>query len=442
MSRRAGLGRPVVNSDMELGFELPALVKLGLVFIFVLLVYRLKVHLGLSLFLGAALLGVSMGMSAGELGLGLVNSLISSKTLSLALLVITIMVMSRLMADSGQLDRIVAGFSGMAGSDRLVSLAMPALIGLLPMPGGALFSAPMVESACGKSRAEPELKAAINYWFRHIWEYWWPLYPGVLLAVALLKVEAWRFIAIQVPWTVLSVTGGLIFLARGIPSGVTREVSTAEKKGGWAEFMKEALPVIIVVAAFPVVLAVEWVLGLDLPPMTAVFVGLGLSLVVIIRQNRIKASAFAAAVFDRRQAPMVLLIAGIMTFQGLLIESQAVAGIKADMDTYGLPPMLIILAVPFLSGLITGLAVGFVGASFPVVVPLLAGMEPSQYLSYATLAYGFGYMGMMLSPVHLCLLLTRDFFRAELTKSYRHLVGPVLFSLLGGLAYFGLLLWW
>jgi hypothetical protein len=30
------------------------------------------------------------------------------------------------------------------------------------------------------------------------------------------------------------------------------------------------------------------------------------------------------------------------------------------------------------------------------------------------LAYGFGYMGMMLSPVHLCLLVTKEYFSAGL----------------------------
>lgn len=35
------------------------------------------------------------------------------------------------------------------------------------------------------------------------------------------------------------------------------------------------------------------------------------------------------------------------------------------------------------------------------------------------LAYGFGYMGMMLSPVHLCFLVTREYFGARMLDVYR-----------------------
>ncbi len=60
---------------------------------------------------------------------------------------------------------------------------LPALIGMLPMPGGAIFSAPLVDSVDDNDELFSSEKAAVNYWFRHIWEYWWPMYPGVILAV-------------------------------------------------------------------------------------------------------------------------------------------------------------------------------------------------------------------------------------------------------------------
>ena len=75
---------------------------------------------------------------------------------------------------------------------------------------------------------------------------------------------------------------------------------------------------------------------------------------------------------------------------------------------------------------ITGIAIGFVGASFPLVVPLFSGLAPLDFLAHASLAYAAGYMGMMLSPVHICLLVTRDYFKASLAASYRHLYKPVV----------------
>lgn len=66
-------------------------------------------------------------------------SLTRLQTISLFLIVGFILILSRLMKESGHLDRIVESFGKLSKDDRTASLVMPALIGLLPMPGGALF---------------------------------------------------------------------------------------------------------------------------------------------------------------------------------------------------------------------------------------------------------------------------------------------------------------
>jgi len=47
-------------------------------------------------------------------------------------------------------------------------------------------------------------------------------------------------------------------------------------------------------------------------------------------------------------------------------------------------------------------------------------------MSTLVLAYGFGHSGMMLSPIHLCLLVTRDYFRSSFSDVYRRIVPCVL----------------
>jgi hypothetical protein len=49
-----------------------------------------------------------------------------------------------------------------------------------------------------------------------------------------------------------------------------------------------------------------------------------------------------------------------------------------------------------------------------------------EFMAFAGLAYTFGFMGMMLSPVHLCLLVTKDFFQASFYDSYRYLIKNIL----------------
>ena len=83
------------------------------------------------------------------------------------------------------------------------------------------------------------------------------------------------------------------------------------------------------------------------------------------------------------------------------------------------------MVLPFITGMITGIAVGFVGTSFPLVITLIATMttEPSGALIF--IAYTFGFSGMMLSPVHLCFLLTKDYFKADMIEVYRKYLIPL-----------------
>ena len=70
-----------------------------------------------------------------------------------------------------------------------ILVIFPVLIGLLPMSGGAILSAPMVKSMGMHHKQYGAHLSYINYWFRHIREYGWPLYPGILLATALSGVD-------------------------------------------------------------------------------------------------------------------------------------------------------------------------------------------------------------------------------------------------------------
>jgi len=63
------------------------------------------------------------------------------------------------------------------------------------------------------------------------------------------------------------------------------------------------------------------------------------------------------------------------------------------------------IVLPFICGLTTGITVGFVGASFPIVVSLIIAGNHSNAYFLGTMAVAFfaGYAGVLLSPVHVCL---------------------------------------
>jgi len=385
-------------------------------------------------------LGLWMGMGPLHWLQATLASITRFQTVSLVLIVGLILVLSRIMDGAGQMQRLVEKFTKLTRDPRTVGSVMTAMIGLLPMPGGALFSAPLVESSMSGQKVTNEQKTLLNYWFRHVWEYWWPLYPGVVLAVALLKVETWIYILFMAPLTLVSVLAGVLFILR--PMGKAQ----ADGMGSlsWqalGDFIWEMMPILVVVIVIGLTGAVTGVLGLfgvriSVSGAVSILPGLIAAIVWVCVVNRVPRIRIQSAFLDKTILPMLFLVFSIMIFQGTLAESEAVLKIRDELTAYRVPLLLVIALMPFLSGLITGIAVGFVGVSFPLVIPMFPAGSLFDYMSCAALAYTFGYMGMMLSPIHLCFLVTKDFYRASLLKSYPRLLMSALTVIAAVTAFF------
>jgi hypothetical protein len=54
--------------------------------------------------------------------------------------------------------------------------------------------------------------------------------------------------------------------------------------------------------------------------------------------------------------------------------------------------------------------------------------------AYTALAYGFGYAGMMLSPLHLCFVVSSQYFQARIHRVYRYITAPVVMIMAAAVA--------
>jgi uncharacterized protein len=194
--------------------HIPALVRMAMIFMLVLYGIRKKLSLGNAFMLGAMVMSLLFGMPFMTVIKSVFFSIVDPKTLSFALVVSLILVLSSAMESTGQMKRLLERFRGLAASPRLNIVIFPALIGLLPMPGGAVFSAPMVKELGVDSKLSNDQLSFVNYWFRHIWEYWWPMYPGVLLATMMADISLPVFVAVMIPLTLTAMGLGNIPLKR------------------------------------------------------------------------------------------------------------------------------------------------------------------------------------------------------------------------------------
>jgi hypothetical protein len=196
--------------------EFSAVAKILFVFFGVLTVSRLRVPLGLGLIGGGLLLDLWAGKSVQDLPADLWLALMRPELWLLAITITLIMEIGHFMA-SEENGRAITSLARRIGGRRgkAVSLILiPAAIGMVPMPGGALFSAPLVGLTAENSGNSAEWKAAVNYWFRHILEYWWPLYPVVIVTLSIFTLPTWKFMLLQIPFTFVSLSAGYFFLLK------------------------------------------------------------------------------------------------------------------------------------------------------------------------------------------------------------------------------------
>ncbi|MFP4397447.1 MAG: DUF401 family protein, partial [Desulfonatronovibrio sp.] len=251
---------------MDTGSVIP-LTKIFIVFAAMLLGIKYRFGIGLSILGGSILCGVMFRIPVLEWFSTVADSLLDIKLGLLVLIIILIMVLSRIMEDTGQNRRLMAELSGLLKWPRIRLAFFPALIGLLPMPGGAVFSAPMVKNAALDQNITNQDKILINYWFRHVWELIWPLYPGLILAAHLSGIPLVKLISYTWPgWVICLLLGWFFYLFPLKLSGSEKTIPESRFKPRKALY--ESLPLLVAIVGSLSLEALVWSLGTSLVPET------------------------------------------------------------------------------------------------------------------------------------------------------------------------------
>jgi len=421
--------------------NIPAIVRILIIFVLILLAIKRKWILG-NAFLGGALgLGLLFTMGPMDIGRSFLAAMVHPKTLSLTIIVGLILVLSHSLERSGQMARLLESFRGLLRRPRINLVIFPALIGLLPMPGGAIFSAPMVKSIGHDHRLSGAHLSYVNYWFRHIWEYWWPLYPGILLTAVITEISLLTIMVVMCPFTAIALWLG--YRALKNPDNFSKAKANNPQATLWP-FIKELVPILVVI--FP-----GLGMGILLSKLFSGFliskeIGLILALCAAITwvwyQNGTSKKQIRSTLTNPQLLKMMYMIAGILIFKGILTDSHAAAAVSQELMQIHIPLALIAVTLPLLVGMSSGIVIAFLGSTLPILVPLIQSLGEAQFLpAYAMLILASGFAGVMLSPLHLCFLLSNEYFAVSIGSVYRYLWLPCVSLIGAGTAYFWVLHW-
>ena len=361
---------------------------------------------GVTLLLTAILLSLLEFGFTREFYIPLWQTIVDFKTWEFIGMVAFIITFGEVVARAGFTARLVKALSSYF-SPRAISRAAPAIIGLLPMPGGAMVSAPIIAELASDEKYSPAAKTAANYWWRHIWEPVWPLYQSVILAAAILNASIWKVARMNLPISLSAIIVGIFFVSLPL------EKKCGQKMGFW-RFLRAML-----FCLWPIIFIVLVSAGLNINLLFAVFFVFIILLVFKIADLKTIWDSFKTEF----SPDIAILFIGSLGLMKVITMGHSAVALTARLQGWSIPADIVVFLLPFLVGLLTGLTSAYVGVGFPIVVSLfpLCGGPVSGTL----LAFTGGLMGILASPVHLCLVLTKNYFNATFRGVYRILIPAI-----------------
>ena len=357
-------------------------------------------NLALAIATGAIILGI-FTMEPRLVVDQIILTVTDSSIVTLALAMGIIPLLGGVMKDSGQIDSLVNNLR--IGKRYLLALSS-AMMGLLPMPGGALLSAPILEQ--GGAGVPAETKAAINNWFRHLFILVYPLSPALIASAKISGLDVYTAVIHLLPGFIFALILAYLFFLREVDGSVI-----SDTRFSLSGLM---IPLTIILTAPIIDFSLKRTFGFG---TDATFIGVAVAFAfsILISRQRLDLKAIT-----QRMKPWNFTLILIAMFIYLHIFQKSDARIL--IATIPLPPLVLSITGGFLLGLVTGR----VQLPASIILPVyLAGRGQITPSVFALIYIGI-FFGYVISPVHPCLVVSCEYFHVPIRDLIRRLAPPAV----------------
>lgn len=367
-----------------------------------LILFLARYSLWLALMVGAFCLGV-FNLPLPELLNVTRQTLADRSILLLALAVGLIPLIGGSLQKSGLLTDLVENLQ----VKRQVFLGFsPALMGLLPIPGGALLSAPMLNKA--GNDISREHYAAINVWFRHILILIYPL--GALLPCSKMAgLNIYSIILFVLPAFIVLFILGYIFFLHSIKGDMPKPQQF--------NLGKLLIPLLIIISAPVIHITLS---NSGVMDEISLLIGISCSLMLTIIIGKLNFFDLKKIILKMKPWKYFLIIIGVFFFLHVFEASSVSNEISKIVFSKS---FLIIFIGAFLS-----IVTGRVQLPISILIPIFLatyGADQLTPLAFAIM-YVAVYIGYMISPVHPCVSVSIEYFGANYKDFAGKLIVPSL----------------
>ena len=386
-------------------------------FLFLGVMFYKRVNLGITLNAAALLLAL-LALDLPEIGNVIYETTISSLTISLVVATFGIMLLSLLYKETKVIDVLSESLSKIVNNSKLIVSMLPAVMGLLPVGGGALMSAPLVEAETEKLGLKEDKKTYVNLWFRHTIFPVYPVSQFLILTAMLTGLTLTSLILRQIPVVISMVAVGyLVGLWKTTKTPKTKEEENVKANRG-SELKRFGI------TFSPILATIIAVIIFSIDVSIAAFIGVAV-LLMIAKPNL---KTFTKPFKNRTIWGITLAAYGAFLLRNMA-EAIEISQIFGSFVTNGnIDVLLLLTVIPAFLGAITGSPSGGIAISVSILTGIVSFTPKS-----ASLLYISSYLGYLVAPTHLCLVLTAEYFKCSLGKLYKYLIPSLIVSFATGI---------
>lgn len=352
-----------------------------------------KLGFGPMLLLTGVLLSLLAGLNPMDIANNFIKVFTTASTLKTIIVVVVVGMLGALMKHYGILDKVVESLRGLIRSSKAIITVLPAVIGMLSMPGGAALSIPFVDKIGEEMEMEPQTRAVVNLSFRHIAMFLLPTSTALVLVSTILPdINIYGLIALNLGFVVLMQSTSFFLFVRPCKD-VKNEIHGGRGKA-FANLLLYLSPIYMAVV-FNGVFGIEMYLSVMLS-----------LLIILLLWGRSDVKTYGKVAYKGISSSTFWMLVGVYFVQNTVKSlDQVMNGVSTLFNqASGFSILLVIAAAAVLFGLTTGLSMVPLG----IILPLLTNLplSPNQQLIYCSFIFVWSFLGYFFSPLHMCQLLT------------------------------------
>ena len=374
-----------------------------------------KYELGIILTFGA--LGFAL-LAGVDILQSLINVLTDLSILALIVIMILIPILGGIMEESGLMMEMI---QKLRISKKSSLMMIPALFGLLPVPGGALMSAPIVQQI--DTEEDANIKVSINVWYRHMLIMVYPVSSALIVASKLTNIHLYILVLGLFPCLIVMWLIGYIILVRKVSP------FTEKRERDLRRAFLNLLPIFIA----PVFDFVgRTFFNFSVPEIFLLF-GLIISIWLSLKLGKMKVSSVKTISKKMKIWRFPLIIFSMFLF----LEVFVLSGAPAEIASLDLSVFLLIII-----GFFLGLGTGRIQLPISILIPIY--LAQFTVLTMPLLDFIFIYtsifLGYLITPLHPCVAYSTEYFKTSFMKVAKILGKPILVSFTILLGLYGLFL--